>query len=54
MSLPEVVQLKGGITIVVELKFGFPKSRFIYLYDSWLHLQLRPLKKQIQKSSFDW
>ena len=29
MRAPEVAQLKTGITIVVELKFGLPKSRFI-------------------------
>ena len=43
MWTPEVVQLKSGITIVVELKFELPKSRFIfyvtvgdiYNFDSW-------------------
>ena len=47
------VQLKSCLTIVVELKFGLPKSRFIKLYDSLPHLQLWQLKKQIQKPSFD-
>ena len=34
------------MTIVVQLKFGSPKSRFIWLCDSWPHLQLWQLKKQ--------
>ena len=29
MWTSEVAQLKTGITIVVELKFGLPKLRFI-------------------------
>ena len=43
MWTPEVVQLKSGVTIVAELKFELPKSRFIfyamvgdiYNFDSW-------------------
>ena len=54
MRIPEVVQLKRCITIVVEPKSELPKSRFIYLCDSQPHLQLWQLKKQIQKPSFDW
>ena len=44
----EFVQLNSGITIVVELKFGLPKSHFIQLCDSWLHLQLWQLKEHIK------
>ena len=40
---PEAVQLKSGITIVVELKFGLPNQALnsyvivghIYNFDSW-------------------
>ena len=29
MWIPEVVQLKSGLTVVVELKLGSPKSHFM-------------------------
>ena len=48
MKTTEVVQLKSGITTVIELTFGLPKSHFVSLCDSWQHLQLWQLKKQIQ------
>ena len=34
MWTTEFVQLNSDITIVVELKFGLPKSRFISLCDT--------------------